>query len=246
MGKRKRNTMSKFYTEISKYYDFIFPTGDAQLELIKEIAGEAPKTILDIACGSGGYSMGLSEMGYHVTAIDLDFSMIKKLREKNNNIDARVMNMLNIDNLNSKYDLLFCIGNSMVHLNDKKEIFEFLKKCKNNLKSGGYIILQIVNYDRILEKNIKNLPTIKNAEVNLLFERYYEYLSKEHKIDFKTILKVDDLKLENDVLLYPIKSGELIELLEASGFLNIKKYGSFKKDEYNAMNSFPLIVVAQA
>lgn len=237
--------MSKFYTEISKYYDYIFPTGDAQLNLIKEIVGEPPKDILDIACGSGGYSKHLRDSGYRVTAIDLDETMVHKLKEKDEEIDARVLNMLDIDQLDSCYDLLFCIGNSMVHLKDNDETLDFLLKCKNNLKSGGHLILQIVNYDRILAKGIKSLPLIQNEEVDLVFERYYSYLPEDHKINFKTVLKVEGLTMENHVFLHPITSEELVTLLEKSGFIDIELYGSFKKDEYDKMNSFPLIVVAE-
>lgn len=237
--------MSKFYTEISKYYDYIFPTGNIQLNLMKELAGEPPKTILDIACGSGGYSKKLSDMGYGVTSIDLDSTMVKKLKEKDSSIDGRVLNMLDIDQLDKTYDLLFCIGNSIVHLDNNDEILEFLKKCKNSLNAGGYLMIQIVNYDRILAKDVRTLPLIENEEVDLIFERYYEYQPEKHKIDFKTILKVDHLNLENHVLLHPIKSEELKALLKKSGFTDIKTYGSFKKEEYDSMTSFPLVVVAQ-
>ena len=96
-----------------------------------------------------------------------------------------------------------------------------------------------------MAKDIKGLPLIKNEDVDLVFERYYSYHREEHKIDFKTVLKVDGLTLENHVFLHPITSDELVGLLEKSGFVNIELYGSFKKDEYDPMNSFPLIVVAE-
>lgn len=237
--------MSKFYTEISKYYDYIFPVSNAKLSLIRELAGDKPKDILDVACGSGGYSKKLKNLGYNVTAIDLDKSMISQLKEADMEIDTRVLNMLDIDKLHKKFDLIFCIGNSMVHLNDNAEISRFLEKCKNSLKPGGYLLVQIVNYDRILEKNIKSLPTIENKEVGLIFERYYEYLPEDHKIDFKTVLKVDGLNLENHVLLHPITSKEFVGLLEKLGYKNIHMYGNFNKDVYEPIKSFPLVVTAQ-
>ncbi len=237
--------MSKFYTEISKYYDYIFPTANAKLGLIRELAGDTPKDILDVACGSGGYSKKLKNLGYNVTAIDLDNAMISQLKEIDGEIDARVLNMLDIDRLNKKFDLIFCIGNSMVHLNDNEEIQRFLEKCKNSLKPGGHLLIQIVNYDRILENDVKSLPTIENKEIGLIFERYYEYLPEKHKIDFKTVLKVDGLNLENHVLLHPITSKELIGLLERLEYKNIKLYGNFNKDVYEPMKSFPLVITAQ-
>ncbi len=237
--------MSKFYSEIAKYYDYIFPTGKAQMDLIKEIAGEAPKDVLDAACGNGGYSFGLSESGYNITAIDLDEEMVKSIRAKNKNIDAEVLNMLDIEILNKKFDLIFCIGNSLVHLKDNEEIYKFLKSCKRSLKPNGKLLLQIVNYDRVLDKDIKSLPTIENENVKLVFERHYQYLKDEHKVDFKTVLKVAGEELENHVLLYPIKSSELKELLEMSGFSIVSLYGGFKKDEFKALESFALVIVVE-
>lgn len=128
--------MTKFYTGIADYYDDIFPTGKAQLQFISETAGQPPKDILDVACGSGGYSKGLSELGFRITAIDRDEKMVESLKEKNDPIDARVLNMLHIEQLPGKYDLIFCIGNSLVHLNDLGEMGAFLQACKNKLKKG--------------------------------------------------------------------------------------------------------------
>lgn len=236
--------MSKFYSEIAKYYDYIFPTGKAQIDLIKELAGETPKDILDVACGSGGYSIGLSQSGYNITAIDLDVEMVNSLRVKDKDIDARVLNMLDVETLNKKFDLIFCIGNSLVHLNNNEEIYKFLKACKSNLKPNGCLLIQIVNYDRVLARDVKSLPTIENVDVNLVFERHYQYLKDEHKVNFKTVLKVDGEELENNVLLHPVKSTELRELLEKAGFRSVELYGSFKKEKFEAMESFPLVLVA--
>lgn len=237
--------MSKFYTEIAKYYDYIFPLSIDKLNLIKSTAGNTPKDILDVASGSGSYSKELSDKGYNITAIDLDNEMIDKLKERDQEIDARVLNMLDIEKLNKKFDLIFCIGNSLVHLDNDEKIKEFLYSSKNSLKENGKLLIQIINYDRVLEKNVKSLPTIKNADKNLIFERYYTYLKDKHKINFKTILKVDDKSLENNVLLHPIKSDEIRKLLKEVGFSNIDFYGNFKKNEFKLKESQPLVIVAE-
>jgi len=238
--------MSKFYTEIAKYYDFIFPTGVAQLNLIRELAGQPPKDVLDAACGSGGYSRSLAGDGYTVTAIDLDETMIEKLKDNAPSVEAHVLNILDIEKLRKQFDLIFCIGNSLVHLDSNDEIYDFLSSCFGCLKPDGCLLLQIVNYDRVLAKDVKTLPTIKNDDVGLTFERYYTYMPDEHKVDFRTILRVDGTELENHQMLHPIRSQELVMLLERAGFRNIELFGSFNKEEFDPMNSFPLIVTASA
>ncbi|OEF96541.1 class I SAM-dependent methyltransferase [Desulfuribacillus alkaliarsenatis] len=237
--------MSKFYSEIAKYYDYIFPTGKAQIELIKEEVGSQPKDILDVACGSGGYSEQLDQTGYNVTAIDLDEQMVKSLKAKNPNIDTYVLNMLEIEQLNKTFDLIFCIGNSVVHLNNNDEIKQYLQACKRCLNPRGKVVVQVINYDRVLDQQVKSLPLIKNADAGIIFERYYNYIEDQHKIDFHTILKTEDNELENHVLLHPIKSSEFVQLLQESGFKNIQLYGSFKKDTYKPQESAPLIIVAE-
>src|SRR5690242_698380 len=114
--------MSKFYDEISKYYDDIFPIGKYQVDLLREVIGEGSKDVLDIACGNGGYSKALSDLGHKVTAVDLNESMIEILNKNYENINGKVLNMLDIDKLDEKYDLAYCIGNSLVHLDNDEEI----------------------------------------------------------------------------------------------------------------------------
>lgn len=237
--------MSKFYTQIANHYDDIFPTGEPQLALIAESAGKPPKDILDAACGSGGYSKRLADMGYAVTAVDLDEKMVQFTKARDERIHAQVLNMLQIQDIPQAFDLILCIGNSLVHLHDLQEIGLFLRGCRSKLRPGGRLLVQIVNYDRVLDQGITSLPTIKNREKDLTFERYYRYLPEQHAIDFMTVLTVKGETMENHERLFPVRSGELKQLLEASGFSSIHFYGSFNKDRYEPMESFPLVIVAE-
>lgn len=235
--------MSKFYSEIAKYYDYIFPLSEITLGFIKEKAGTIPKDILDVACGSGQYTQALNDNGYHVVAIDLDEQMIRELQQRNHEVKAEVLNMLEISKLDQKFDLIFCIGNSLVHLKDNQEIYEFFVSCYDCLKPKGKLLLQVVNYDRILEKNIKSLSTIEDKEIGLRFERNYNYQKEQHKIDFNTVLKVKGESLENNVLLHPIRSNEILELLKQAGFSEVELFGNFKKEAFYPLESIPLVAI---
>ncbi len=238
-----------FYEDISKYYDYIFPVGKSKVDFIGQVAGQPPKKMLDIACGTGEYSIEFAKQGYAVTSVDLDSKMVDALKNKikNTSLDINAMegNMLELsEKLDSKYDLAFCIGNSLVHLDGENEIEKFLKEMKSLLVDNGSLVVQIINYDRVLKKDVTSLPTIENKDIGLEFKRLYSYDNKIDKVLFKTILKVNGKEIENEIPLYPLKSDKFIELLENAGFKDIKLYGDFKGSKFNKNESYPLVIVA--
>lgn len=239
-----------FYEEISKYYDYIFPTGKEQLKFIKKSAGSPPKRILDVACGTGGYSIELSKSRYDLVATDLDKKMIEELNNKlikdNLSIEAVQSNMLEIDEkIQGKFDLIFCIGNSVVHLANKEEILKFFKASKKLIKRKGSLIIQIINFDRIIKQGITELPKIVNDDIGLVFERYYRFDIENNKIFFKTILTVEDKKIENEIPLLPLLYGEAIDLLISAKFKKVRLFGDFNGNEYDKDNSFMLVIQAK-
>ena len=240
-----------FYEQISKYYDYIFPTGEQQLKFIAQAAGMPPKKVLDIACGSGGYSVALAKAGYSVTAIDLDEKMIEmtlaKKHKEGLDIDAMVCNMLDISKRfgGNAFDLVFCIGNSIVHLRSKEDILDALKQMQACVKPGGTLVIQIINFDRVFKHRISSLPTIVNDDIGLKFVRNYDYDEKKGFIKFNTLLTVNEAnggeEYENTVELLPLMSSDLKELMKKAGFRDISFYGDFVFSKYDE-DSYMLVV----
>ncbi|WP_010245491.1 class I SAM-dependent methyltransferase [Acetivibrio cellulolyticus] len=230
-----------FYDEIGKYYDKIFPAGEEQLGFIEDAAGRKSVRILDVACGSGTYSIELAKRGYKITAVDLEAEMIRKVREKADNekvdIEAFVCSMTELEGkLSQKYSVLFCIGNSIVHLSSLEEIEGALKQMYSLIESDGAVIIQIMNYDRIIRLGLKELPPIMDQEAGIEFIREYDYQSGRNVINFNTKLVVKDgndtRTLKNTVELLPVQSDELIVLLRKAGFKRYECYGDFKCTPY--------------
>ncbi|MCP4177997.1 MAG: class I SAM-dependent methyltransferase [bacterium] len=240
--------MNKFYSSISDVYDYIFPPNKTQVDFIlSRTCSPDKKNILDIGCGTGNLSSGLAKYFNKVRAVDLDIEMINKANEKYNQSNLRFScaNMLKInDNLKSEsFDYIDSFGNTLVHLDSAEEILIFFKETKELLNNSGKLFIQIINYDRIISKKIKTLQTIDNEHIK--FERYYNYLSSAHKIEFRTILTIKESNqiIHNSVNLYPLLKEETNNLLLEAGFDNITFYGNFKKEDYS-IESVPLIFEA--
>ena len=236
-----------FYEEISKYYDSIFPVGVDQLEFLKNSSGIIPKKVLDIACGTGGYSVELAKMGYSITAVDIDAKMVEETR-KNAAASRIEINVLQADMLTiktiikTKFDTIFCIGNSIVHLGNLEEISKFINNIKTMLETCGKAVFQIINYDRIIEKGITTLPTIKDESVGLSFERIYERDKNSGMILFNTILRVHQEKIENVIALFPLLSTDFLRIIKAAGFNNVEVYGDLKGSTYVADSSYMMVL----
>jgi len=243
--------MKKFYNSIARYYDFIFPLNEQQLNfIVSSMNGKAKtKSVLDIGCGTGSLSLALAKYCKRVVAIDLDPEMItmgkSKAKTSLSEVNFKCLDMLEIKEYFSpaEFDLILSFGNTVVHLGDSLEVRNFFQQARNILKSGGKLLLQIVNYNRILHQNIYGLPLINNKKIK--FERYYESIPERNKIDFVTILTVKEKNqvIKNRVELYPMKKNELKNLLEGTGFRDLFFYGSFAKEEFSCQ-SLPLIVEA--
>ena len=230
--------MSKFYNEIAEKYDYIFPLSPAhQTFFASELYG---KTVLDVGAATGNLTAYLLSQDYEVTAIDLSKRLIAEAAKKG--IVVQPLNMLDIDQL-AVFNNIVCIGNTLPHLDSKTSVQLFLQKAYGQLTQKGKLILQIVNFQKYFAQKQGNylgkLPLIANDKVK--FERFY-YLNDSDKIIFKTIL---DDTIENEELLQPIFANELTDWLIEIGFKNLKLYGNFKKDPFEAEKSMALIVSAE-
>ena len=238
-----------FYQQIAPYYHHIFKINAKQVDFIKFKIPDSDCRILDVGCGIGTLSFELVKYYKNILGIDMDAEMIRVASEKQKDalkpIQFQQLGMLKLDTFINKniVDGIICFGNTIVHLNSLDEIALFLKQSKAVLKRNGKLLLQIVNYDRIIEKNIQQLPFIENDEI--IFKRDYCYRKTENKIDFNTYLTVKSTQqiIENSIELLPLLKEELALLLMKAGFENCNYYGNFNKERYS-INSPALIVEA--
>ena len=237
-----------FYQQLSQYYDHLFPANPAQISLIEKYAASSAR-ILDIAAGTGNQALLLASKGYDVTAIDSSAEMISKIEEKSQDgkipIQTLLVDMENIQTITSTYDVIVCIGNSLSHLTTLSKISETVKDIGKLLESDGTFIVQIVNFDRVIEEKIHSLPLIQTS-TGLTFQRTYEF--KENHLIFHGSLSVDEngqqSHFENKVELYPLQSYELVSLLQNAGFSEISLYGDYQENEYS-ITSPAIVAVAK-
>lgn len=227
-----------FYQSIKTFYDYIFPLQIQQVNFVATY-GKRHQSILEVGCANGKLSHALSQ-NYNVTGIDLEADFIQIA--KNNYGETctfLTLDMLKIKQLKQNYDVICCFGNTLAHLKGEK-INQFIHHAYDKLNVGGNLLLQIVNYQHILNHTIKTLPLIENDTIR--FERSYSWLNQE-ELNFHTKLYIKKQAKEvlNTINLSPITQKELTETLTKHRFKDIKCYSNFKKEALTETSTLLII-----
>lgn len=147
----------------------------------------SPKSCLDIACGSGRFSLSLIDRGIHVVAADLDLIPLKKLNWKVSgapNRDNMHIMQIDADFLPFKKQTFDCILSiqTVCYL----DIQRYFSECNRILKDGGWLLFNEANrhsYKAIIQKKI-SLST--------------QYYRRSHS-EICTLLAGNNFKIERTV-----------------------------------------------
>lgn len=229
-----------FYDQIAPFYDLIFPYNPDQYHFLMQYQLQ-DKRLLDVGCAKGTLLFALENNSKSGVGIDLNQTMIQEANKRMSHIQFYTLNMLDINQLNTQFDLIYCFGNTLVHLESQRDVLFFFQQSYNLLPKNGLLLIQIINYERIYHHNIDHLPTIQNKDITM--ER--KMICNNNHLQFITKVTYQNQTYDNEVRLYPYFKQDLIGLLEQAHFHHIELFGDFKNNPYDSDQSMHLIVKAQ-
>lgn len=197
-----------------------------------------PKTILEMACGTGNLTNYLAEDMYDISAFDLSEEMLSiahnKLR-KHKNVSLRYMDMKNFK-FNKKFDAIISICDSINYITEKKDLANVFDNVYNHLNSGGIFIFDINSYYK-LSKIIGNNTFVHDDEkVFYVWENNFENNLSEFLITF--FVKRNDIyeRFDEYHLERAYTSPEIINQLKSTGFKDIYEFDglTFNSKKYNS------------
>ena len=178
-------------------------------------------TCLEVGVGSGGNLIPLINMKFKIDAIDISQTAINLLKKKYRKISFKKMNMLDINTLNKKYDLVIDIFSS--YSLDTSSGIKFLSKVSEILNNDGIFFSYFPSK--------KSDTWLKSSKKNL--------------IDKNTLVKISNKKLPYYGNNYPFRfhsKSEYLKLLKKHG-LKIKYCESITKTYFNEKIKTNFLVV---
>lgn len=215
--------------------------------------------ILDLGCGTGEHSRFLAAQGFDVIGVDASPSMIDKARETPvpENLQLVLGDIGELEALvEGPFDGAICLGNTLPHVQGRRALAAFASALRRRLRDGGAFVLQILNYEKIFERQQRFLPLNFREGAEPGEEAVFLRLMTLHE-DGSLIFTPSTLRLRPDadpplevvssrsVPLHGWRRKEIEEALETAGFDHLDLFGTVGDTPYLPLESPDLVVVAR-
>lgn len=235
------------YAHLATVYDRIFPVNPASLAFIEGLDGRQGQKgrAIDLGSATGSQAIALAELGWEVAGVELSADLLALSRKRSIKKGAQIeffkADMRDLGSLfaPTSADLILCLGNTLPHLANLEEVRSFLVAARSLLRTGGRIILQLVNFDLAGPGFV--FPTL--VEVGFRFERSYSGLA-DGRIAFDTRLSFDEGQSYRDrTALLPLSPKQVESELLKAGFSIEKRLASWEGIDFDPRSSNYLIIV---
>lgn len=130
--------------------------------LFQRVLGAAPaRRVLDLGCGTGEHARFLASQGFEATGVDASPAQVAAAREADP--EGRYVQ----GSLTELQDLVapdfggaLCVGNTLPHLTEEADLRRCFEGLASRLLPGSPFLLQILNYDRILDRGERTFPVM--------------------------------------------------------------------------------------
>lgn len=234
-----------FYVKI--YDSIMLPKKRTEYETLKIIEMTQPdkkSVFLDIGSGTGDLVSSLTTNGYKVFGIDKSRSMVDRSEKKYPDIKVKCGDIKEPMAYESNtFTHILCMGLTIYEFTDKREFFS---NCYFWLKSGGYLVLHLVDrdkFDTIIPGGKPSLLSnpqdyskkrIKDTIIDFIdfdYKASYVFNNKEPQAVLLKETFTDGLTKntrQNEFTLYMDETNQILSIAASVGFL-VKGYATFKE-----------------
>ncbi|NUP66775.1 MAG: methyltransferase domain-containing protein [Nonomuraea sp.] len=170
--------MRDHYRDLAADYHWIFPdrvvtppgalgaTSPGSERLIEAVVAALPPgaSLLDCACGIGTDAMALAGRGLRVSGSDGSAAMVEEARRRVPGVEFATCLWQDLPGpLPAPFDVVLCLGNSLVHTGSRAAMVAALRGMRRALTPDGTLIVDSRNWELLLRER----PRIVTADAFL-------------------------------------------------------------------------------
>ena len=157
------------------------------------ITPEKSKVAIDLGAGCGFQSIPLAQLGFAVTAIDLDVKLLDELRTNSGDLKIETVeaDLVNFEQyVNSEAELVVCMTDTLLHLESKEKVSYLFQRVFASLENKGRFIITFRDLTGELSELDRFIP-LKSDEQTIL-TCFLEYEPDTVKVHDLVYQKVND------------------------------------------------------
>lgn len=232
--------MNAFYAGLTPLYHLIYPDWGksirAQGEMLDSVICEewGPiAEILDVSCGIGTQVLGLSRLGYDVTASDLSPEEVERARQEASkrelSVAFSVADMRRaFDHHQRRFDVVISCDNSVPHLLSNGDILAAMKQFYYCTRPGGGCIITVRDYEKedLTRQQVKSYGIREDNGIRWLLWQVWDphpmtydvtmYFVEDHG---ESVCKTHTFRARY----YAISIPKLITLMQQAGFEDVRR-----------------------
>jgi SAM-dependent methyltransferase len=211
--------------------------------LVRLLAFDKPRKILDLACGFGRHTNRLSKLGHEMTGVDISPGFLDIARrdaiKKGVNVHYQNDDMRTITFTN-EFDAVLLLFTAFGYFSEKENL-QVLVNVRNALVPGGMLIFDVPNRDTFLKRMLPFFVIEK--EGNLMIDRI-SFDSLKGRLYNKRIVYRDGIRKDKPFSHQIYNPNEIQTLILQAGLKVEHIYGGWDAQELTS-ESNRLVVIAK-
>jgi SAM-dependent methyltransferase len=181
--------------------------------------------ILDVCCGIGRHTLGLSKLGYRATGVDFSEKYVElaRGRARKRGLAAKFeRHDLRRLPYKGRFDAAICMWTSFGYFEKDGDDLKALRSVHRALKRGGVFLMELINRDWLVA-NFEPLGWTELKNGYLLEKRRMDTRRSRIHGDWTYVL--DGAVIHKNISLRVYSVHELVARMEKAGFRVLKLYG---------------------
>jgi|Deesub1362B_J571_1020462.scaffolds.fasta_scaffold10583_3 SAM-dependent methyltransferase len=247
--------------EVISFYDALAPEYDRMVRFQQRVEAETQnlqaiverfgiRRAVDAGCGTGLHAIVLARLGVKVTAVDVSREMVERARANADHLSVEIdWHTAAFEKLpqivTAPVDALFCLGNTLAHIPPGLPLRRQLDVFQGVLKARGVLILQLLNYTRILREKERVVDVRRVGRQ--IFIRFYDFLPGGLRFNLM-ILEENGTDLHHrlqSVSLFPHRFPELKAALRKAGFSTVEAFAGWDGTPFQEEHAKNLLIFAR-
>lgn len=200
------------------------------IEAVFRVYGVQPKTVLDLACGTGSLSVLLAARGYRVLGADASEDMLvaadRKASALSENRPYFIHQTMQELRLPAAVDAAVCCLDSLNYLTSPADVRETIFRLYQNLRPGGVFLFDI-NSEEKLRALDGQVFLDETDDIYCVWRAEYEEETRLCRYGMDIFARKDSLWRRDfeEHIERAYRVSELAAFLDAAGFRDVQQFG---------------------